>query len=75
MAELKVKSIKNAHCVTLSISALPPEGEFFKHLWLLGQKRITQIFERRSGYKIMKQNVSGGGLIFQCFSIICSKYP
>ena len=29
-----------------------------QHLWPLGQKSVTQIFDRWYGYKIMKQNVS-----------------
>ncbi len=48
-----------------SISAQPLEGAFwmlthFYHLWPLGQKNDVQIFDRKSGCKIIKQNVSGG---------------
>ena len=54
------------------------EGRFFDqvardgksvltHLWPLGQKNSPQIFDRRSGCKIIKQNVLGG-LIFSDFS-------
>ncbi len=65
VAELKLKTLKIRHFVTFSISALPPEGTFqmlthFYHLWPLGQRNDVQIFDRRSGCKIIKQNVSGG---------------
>ncbi len=39
-----------------------------------GQFLCVHIFERRPGYKIMKQNMSGS-MIFQCFNMIPSKYP
>ncbi len=51
--------------MTFSISALPPEGAFqmftpFQNLRPLGQKSYVQIFKRRSGFTIIKQNVPGG---------------
>ena len=65
VAELKLKTLKIAQSVTFSISALPPGDAFqmlthFYHLWPLGQKNDVQIFDRGSGFKIIKQNVSGG---------------
>ena len=33
---------------------------FFYHLWPLGQKSVKQVFDKRSGCKIIKQNVPGG---------------
>ena len=63
VAELKLKTLKVTLSVTFSISALSPEGAFqmlthFYHLLPLGQKSIIHIFDRRSGCKIIKQNVS-----------------
>ncbi len=65
VAELKLKMSQNGLFFMFSISALPPEGAFqmlthFWHLWPLGQKTYVQIFERQSGYKIIKQNVPEG---------------
>ncbi len=65
VAELKFKMSQIELFFIHSISALPPEGAFqiliqFYNLWPLGQKRYVQIFERRPGCKIIKQNVPGG---------------
>ena len=65
VAGLILKTLKIMQFVTFSISALPPEGAFqmlthFYHLWSLGQKNDIQIFDRRSGCKTIKQNVSEG---------------
>ncbi len=40
----------------------------FKHLWLLGQKSIVQIFERRPGYKIRSKTCKGS-LIFSVLAL------
>ncbi len=65
VAELKLKMSQIALFLMFSMSALPPEGAFqmlaqFHHIWPLGQKTVIQIFDRWSGYKIMKQNVTEG---------------
>ncbi len=68
VAELKLKMSQNGRFFMFSISALPPKDAFqmsthYYHLWTLGQKRYVPIFERRSGYKIIRQNVAGGSVI------------
>ncbi len=65
VAELKLKTSQLEQFFMFLISALPPEGAFqmfihFWHVWPLGQKRVIQIFERHSDYKIIKQNIPGG---------------
>ncbi len=44
----------------------------FYHRWPLGQKSVIQIFERRSGCKIIKQNVPGGLILVVLASCIAS---
>ena len=77
LAEVKLKMSQIALFLMFSISALPPEGAFqmlthLHHLWPLGQINDAQISDRRSGYKIIKQNVQRG-LIFSVLApCICT---
>ncbi len=67
--------------MTFSISAMPcigamlPKGAFpmltqFYHLWPPGQQNVVQIFDRRSGCKMSKQNLPGGVTLTPCISTI-----
>ena len=70
VTELKLKMSLFAY-LTLSISALPPDGIFqlwlhFSHLWTLGQKSVIQIFDTSWLDKNIGQNVKN-----QCFTASC----
>ncbi len=61
----EIENVTDRAISYVSISALPPEGAFqmlthFHHVWPLGQKSVIQIFNRWSGYKIIKQNTPEG---------------
>ena len=67
---MKLKMSHDAR-FAFSISVLPPEVTFqmsghFLHLWTLFQKNAPQIFDRRTGYKNIGQNVKDS-----CFWASC----
>ena len=60
---MKLKMSQNGQFFMFLISALPPEGAFqmsthFYCLWPLRKKKDVQIFERRSGYVIIKVDLN-----------------